>query len=64
MNEHNVRKGQIRLEEAFDEAKISEPISPNCVRYKRYPEMEQNDGQPKSSDLLPVSGTGTEYREG
>lgn len=64
MDEHNVKLGQIRLEEAFHEAKISEPVAPNCVRYKRYPEMEKNDKLAKSEDLLPVQGVGTEFREG
>jgi hypothetical protein len=56
--------GQIRLEDSFYEAKILQPIPPNCVRYKRYPEMEKNDKLAKSEDLLPVQGVGTEFREG
>ena len=64
MDENNVMIGQIRLEDSFYEAKILEPIPHNCVRYKRYPEMEKNDIQPKGEDLLPVPRTGTEFREG
>jgi hypothetical protein len=64
MNEHNVKKGQIRLEEAFNEAKISEPIPFHSSKSRNKKSVEDHDSQPESSDMLPVQGDRTEYREG
>lgn len=64
MNENNVKLGQIRTEDRVDEAKISEPIPPYCVRHKRNPKMENSDAEPESSHMLPVSRDREEYREG
>lgn len=64
MDENNVKKGEIRLEDSFYEAKIHEPIPPGCIRYHRYAEVEQNDSNSKTENLLPIQRTGEEYREG
>ncbi len=64
MDEHNVEIGSIRLEEAFDEAKISEPIPFHSSSSCNKKVLDKNEFQRQGENLLPVQGTGTEYREG
>ncbi len=64
MLEDNVKYGEIRLEDTFHEAKIIEPIPPNCIRMYRYPDVEKHDHDTEGKNLLPIQGAGTHYRQG
>ena len=64
MNENNIRLGEIRLEDSFYEAKISEPNPLYQSKSRRKKGMEQNDGQRESEDLFPIQGDREKYREG
>ena len=64
MDEHTVKIGQIRLEEAFHEAKISEPISFHSSSPRHKKGLEQNDSERPREDLLFIPRDREEYREG
>jgi len=64
MNTDNIRRREIRLEDSFHEAKISEPAPNVCVGRKCNAKMGKNDDQTTSEDDLARERTATQYREG
>ena len=63
MQKNNVKIGEIRLEDSFDEAKIFEPIPLRSFGDKCHASMENNDDIPEGQNGCFVPRTGTVYRE-
>lgn len=63
MQKENVKLGEIRLEDSFDEAKIHEPLPLRTFRRERSPSMENHDHFSKSESVCPLSESRTVYRE-